>query len=94
MAEETGKADHVTTSDGVRLHYVEAGAGKPVVMIPGWSQTAAQFKYQIVGLQERGLPSVAVWEQRKPIRILRQPHGLAPRQRLRQALVVNARDPR
>jgi non-heme chloroperoxidase len=26
------------------------GAGRPLVMIPGWSQTAAQFKYQIDGL--------------------------------------------
>jgi hypothetical protein len=41
MAENIGKAGHVTTSDGVRLHYLEAGSGKPLVMIPGWSQTAA-----------------------------------------------------
>ena len=42
-----------TTSDGVRLHYVEAGSGKPLVMIPGWSQTAAQFKHQIAGLSDK-----------------------------------------
>jgi non-heme chloroperoxidase len=42
-----------TTSDGVRLHYLEAGSGKPLVMIPGWSQTAAQFKHQLEGLSER-----------------------------------------
>ena len=53
MAEETEQVSHVTTSDGVRLHYVEAGAGKPVVMLPGWSQTAAQFKYQLAGLHDR-----------------------------------------
>ena len=39
-----------TTSDGVRLHYIEAGSGKPLVLIPGWSQTAEQFKHQIAGL--------------------------------------------
>ena len=41
---------HVTTNDGIRLHYVEKGSGAPLVMIPGWSQTAAQFEAQIEGL--------------------------------------------
>jgi len=42
-----------TTSDGVRLHYIEAGSGDVLIMIPGWSQTAAQFKHQIAGLSDR-----------------------------------------
>lgn len=42
-----------TTRDGVRLHYIEAGKGKPLVMIPGWSQTAAQFSAQIAGLSDK-----------------------------------------
>jgi non-heme chloroperoxidase len=42
-----------TTSDRVRLQYVEAGAGKTLVMIPVWSQTAAPFKHQIDGLSDR-----------------------------------------
>ena len=29
------------------LRYHEAGAGKPLVMLPGWSQSAAEFKYQV-----------------------------------------------
>jgi len=37
----------VTTNDGVTLRYEEAGSGKPLVCIPGWSQTAAQFKHQL-----------------------------------------------
>ncbi|HWH84958.1 MAG TPA: alpha/beta hydrolase [Burkholderiaceae bacterium] len=38
-------------SDGVTLSYLEAGKGpKTLVMIPGWSQTAEQFKYQLEGL--------------------------------------------
>ncbi len=41
---------HITTNDGVRLHYVERGAGDALVMIPGWSQTAAQFDAQLEGL--------------------------------------------
>ncbi|MGD8715725.1 MAG: alpha/beta hydrolase [Desulfobacterales bacterium] len=49
----TGKSKHITTSDGVKLHYLEAGSGQALVMIPGWSQTAEQFKYQIQGLSDR-----------------------------------------
>jgi non-heme chloroperoxidase len=47
------KEGSFTTSDGVRLHYVEAGSGRTLVMIPGWSQTAAQFKHQIEGLSDK-----------------------------------------
>src|SRR5262245_57090454 len=47
------KEGFFTTNDGARLHYVEAGSGKPLVMIRGWSQTAAQFKAQIEGLSDR-----------------------------------------
>src|SRR6185436_19265355 len=43
----------VTTNDGVVLRYEEAGSGKPLVCIPGWSQTAAQFKHQLSGLSDR-----------------------------------------
>lgn len=35
------------TSDGTVLSYIESGQGEPLVMIPGWSQTAAMFKNQI-----------------------------------------------
>lgn len=41
------------TNDGVTLRYHEAGAGRPLVMIPGWSQSAQQFKYQLEGLADR-----------------------------------------
>src|SRR5262245_22695294 len=43
----------VTTNDGVALRYEEAGSGKALVCIPGWSQTAAQFKHQLSGLSDR-----------------------------------------
>jgi pimeloyl-ACP methyl ester carboxylesterase len=36
-----------TTSDGVQLSYISAGRGQPIVLLPGWSQSAEQFKYQI-----------------------------------------------
>ncbi len=35
------------TSDQVRLSYLEAGSGAPLVLIHGWSQTAEQWKFQI-----------------------------------------------
>ena len=47
------KEGFFTTNDGYRLHYIEAGSGKPLVMIPGWSQTAAQFRAQIDGLSDK-----------------------------------------
>ncbi|MFN7278235.1 MAG: alpha/beta fold hydrolase, partial [Betaproteobacteria bacterium] len=47
------RSGYFTTSDGVKLHYLEAGSGKPLVMIPGWSQTAAQFRHQLEGLSDR-----------------------------------------
>jgi hypothetical protein len=52
-AQTPGTPGQVTTSDGVNLHYLEAGSGKPILMIPGWSQTAEQFKYQLGGLSDR-----------------------------------------
>jgi non-heme chloroperoxidase len=42
----------VTIPGGVTLRYQEAGAGKPLVMLPGWSQSAAEFKYQVSALAE------------------------------------------
>lgn len=42
----------VRTNDGVTLRYIEAGAGRPLVMIPGWSQTAAEFRENIPALAE------------------------------------------
>ena len=47
------KEGYFTTNDGYRLHYIEAGGGKPLVMIPGWSQTAAQFRHQVEGLSDK-----------------------------------------
>ena len=34
---------HFETSDGVNLSYWEAGSGKPLVIIPGWSASGAEF---------------------------------------------------
>lgn len=44
---------HFTTSDGVDLHYLEAGTGPTLVLLPGWSQSAAQFHKQLDDLSDR-----------------------------------------
>lgn len=45
-------ADEVETrlADGTTLRHREAGDGPPVVLLPGWSQTAALFGHQIRSL--------------------------------------------
>ncbi|WP_444920542.1 alpha/beta fold hydrolase [Microbulbifer sp. CnH-101-G] len=42
-----------TTSDGVRLSFLSAGAGPTLLILHGWSQGAALFKYQLSGLSDR-----------------------------------------
>ena len=34
------------TEEGVSLSYLEAGEGRPLVLVHGWSQSAEQFRYQ------------------------------------------------
>lgn len=43
----------IAVADGVRLHYIEAGEGPVLLMIPGWSQSAAEFRHQVEGLSKR-----------------------------------------
>ena len=45
--------DHfLTTSDGAELHYLDFGAGRSIIFVPGWSQTAAMFKEQFIPLSK------------------------------------------
>ena len=46
-AEGAYKDGYFTTNDGVKLHYLEVGSGEPLVLIPGWSQTALEWKLQL-----------------------------------------------
>lgn len=50
MAPEQASSAFFTTSDGVRLHYFEAGEGRPVVLVPGWTMPAAIWAPQIRAL--------------------------------------------
>jgi non-heme chloroperoxidase len=56
------KSDYFNTSDGVRLHYIEAGEGRPIVLIPGWTMpaniwrpqiNALSMKYRVIALDPR-----------------------------------------
>jgi microsomal epoxide hydrolase len=57
------KSRHFVTSDGVKLHYLEAGSGPPLVFVPGWTMPAwiwePQLRYfstrhRVVALDPRG----------------------------------------
>jgi microsomal epoxide hydrolase len=49
-----GAADrYFQTSDGVRLHYVDAGRGRTIVMVPGWTMPAWIFDKQIAAFSAR-----------------------------------------
>ncbi len=61
-AQDAPKSGFFTTSDGVRLHYLEAGRGPAIVFIPGWTMPAwiweAQLRhfsahYRVVALDPR-----------------------------------------
>lgn len=41
------RSGHFTTSDGVELHYLEAGSGPLLIIVPGWTATAASWSEQL-----------------------------------------------
>nr|WP_282961756.1 alpha/beta hydrolase [Plastoroseomonas hellenica] len=46
----TGIDRFFTSSDGVRLHYVDAGRGRPLVLVPGWCMPAWIWEQQVAAL--------------------------------------------
>jgi microsomal epoxide hydrolase len=44
---QTMKSSFFKTSDGIRIHYLEAGSGRPIVFIPGWTMPAWIWQKQI-----------------------------------------------
>ncbi|VWB27041.1 alpha/beta hydrolase [Burkholderia lata] len=46
--------------DGQRIHCVTAGAGTPVLLIPGWPQTWYAWRHVMQALAERGFMAIAV----------------------------------
>src|SRR2546422_6221905 len=53
MANGTAPAHHTVEVNGVRLHYVTAGAGDPVVLLHGWPQTWHEWRHLIPALASR-----------------------------------------
>lgn len=49
----TAKSAFFKTSDGIRIHYLEAGSGRPIVFIPGWSMPAWIWQKQIEEFSKR-----------------------------------------
>jgi non-heme chloroperoxidase len=47
------KSEFFKTSDGVRIHYLEAGAGRPILFIPGWTMPAWIWQQQIDEFSKR-----------------------------------------
>jgi len=49
----TTKSGFIKTSDGSRIHYLEAGSGRPIVFIPGWTMPAWIWQKQIDEFSKR-----------------------------------------
>jgi non-heme chloroperoxidase len=47
QAQVEWRSDHFMTSDGVELHYLEAGSGPILVFVPGWTMPAEIWEHQI-----------------------------------------------
>ena len=47
------KSSFFQTSDGTRIHYLEAGSGRAIVFIPGWTMPAWIWQKQIDALSDR-----------------------------------------
>ncbi len=52
-------ARFMTASDGARLHYLEAGGGRTLVFVPGWSMPGAIWEPQLDYFAARGFRVVA-----------------------------------
>lgn len=51
---------HYVKVDGKRVHYVTAGKGEPVLLIPGWPQTWYTWRYVMTELAKNGYMAIAV----------------------------------
>ncbi|HKV11103.1 MAG TPA: alpha/beta hydrolase, partial [Thermoanaerobaculia bacterium] len=46
------KSGFLTMQDGAKIHYLEAGQGPAILLIPGWSMAAEIWEPQISGLSK------------------------------------------
>jgi non-heme chloroperoxidase len=47
LAQGETRSAHFATSDGVRLHYLDAGKGPAIVFVPGWMVPGWMWQPQI-----------------------------------------------
>lgn len=45
-------SETITLTDGTKLNAIVEGSGPPLIMVPGWSQSANGFKHQIASLSD------------------------------------------
>jgi pimeloyl-ACP methyl ester carboxylesterase len=64
---------YVSTSDGVKLYYEEAGRGRPVLLIGGWRSTTPWWRKQVPELAEKH--RVVVMDPRSYGRSEKASHG-------------------
>jgi len=57
---ETGYTHDYVRVDGNRIHCVSAGAGRPVLLIPGWPQTWYAWRHVMSALAAQGYLAIAV----------------------------------
>ena len=50
---QTTKSGFIKTSDGIRIHYVEAGEGRAIVFIPGWMMPGWIWQKQVDELSKK-----------------------------------------
>lgn len=53
------ESHHRVTLDGITLHYVEAGAGTPVVLLHGFPEFWYSWRHQLAALSDAGLRAIA-----------------------------------
>ncbi len=74
-----GASRSFTSSDGVRLHYMEAGQGRPILLVPGWCMPAWIWENQLRGLSRNH--RVIAFDPRSQGRSQIAPRGHEPSRR-------------
>ena len=57
---ETDFQHHYAKVAGQKIHYVTAGKGEPVLLIPGWPQTWYAWRHVMTKLAAEGYMAIAV----------------------------------
>jgi len=50
---QAAKSNFFTTSDGIKIHYLESGSGRAIVLIPGWTMPAWIWQKQTDELSKK-----------------------------------------